>query len=99
MRHTKYIGLGTAVAAALLLAGCGDTAEANDPGTTDNPADVFPVTIEHAFGSTTIEAKPERVAAVGWSNHEVALALGVVPVGMAETVWGDDDGDGVLPVG
>ena len=32
-----------------------------------------------------------------WANHEVPLALGVVPVGMAEANFGDDDGDGVLP--
>lgn len=60
-------------------------------------ADAFPVTIEHAFGQTTIEAAPERVATVAWSNHEVPLALGVVPVGMSRATWGDDDGDGVLP--
>jgi iron complex transport system substrate-binding protein len=38
-----------------------------------------------------------RVATVSWSNQEVPLALGVVPVGMAAVSWGDDDGDGVLP--
>lgn len=57
----------------------------------------FPVTIENAFGSTTIEAKPERVATVQWSNEEVPLALGIVPVGMAAANFGDDNGDGVLP--
>lgn len=31
----------------------------------------FPVTIEHAYGSTTIESQPERVATVAWGNHEV----------------------------
>ncbi|MGO1637117.1 ABC transporter substrate-binding protein [Ancrocorticia populi] len=57
----------------------------------------FPIEIEHAFGTTTIESKPERVASVNWANHEVPLALGVVPVGMAAANFGDDDGDGVLP--
>lgn len=57
----------------------------------------FPVTIEHAFGSTTIAERPERVATVAWANHEVPLALGIVPVGMAAATFGDDDGDGVLP--
>lgn len=59
--------------------------------------DPFPVTIDHAFGTTTIEHKPERVATVAWANHEVPLALGVVPVGFAAASFGDDDGDGVLP--
>lgn len=58
---------------------------------------VFPLTIEHAFGATTIVARPERVATVSWANHEVPLALGIVPVGMARANFGDDDDDGVLP--
>lgn len=57
----------------------------------------FPVTIQHAFGTTTITEKPQRVATVASGNHEVPLALGVVPVGMAAANYGDDDGDGVLP--
>ena len=61
-----------------------------------SPAAAFPVTVEHAYGSTTIPAKPERVATVAWSNHEVPIALGIVPVGMSKATWGDDDTDGVL---
>lgn len=57
----------------------------------------FPVSIRHAFGTTTIAEKPRRVATVASGNHEVPLALGVVPVGMAAANYGDDDGDGVLP--
>lgn len=57
----------------------------------------FPVTIPHAFGTTTLPERPARVATVASGNHEVALALGVVPVGMAAANYGDDDGDGVLP--
>lgn len=60
-------------------------------------AQEYPLTIEHALGTTVIEAKPERVVTVNWANHEVPLALGVVPVGMAFADWGDDDGDGLLP--
>jgi iron complex transport system substrate-binding protein len=55
------------------------------------------VTITHAFGTTVIETKPERVATVNWANHEVPLALGVVPVGMAAANFGDDDNNGTLP--
>ena len=57
----------------------------------------YPVTIKHAFGTTTIAKKPERVATVAWANHEVPLALGIVPVGFAAANFGDDDGDGLLP--
>ncbi len=58
---------------------------------------VYPLVITHALGTTTIEKKPERVATVAWANHEVPLALGIVPVGFAAANFGDDDGDGVLP--
>ncbi|WP_241956517.1 iron-siderophore ABC transporter substrate-binding protein [Marinobacter maroccanus] len=57
----------------------------------------FPIRIEHAFGTTVINETPERVATVAWANHEVPLALGIVPVGFASAGFGDDDGDGVLP--
>lgn len=60
-------------------------------------AEAFPVRIEHALGTTVVPQKPERIAAVGWSNHEVPLALGVVPVGFAKVNFGDDNGNGVFP--
>ncbi|HEV7249930.1 MAG TPA: iron-siderophore ABC transporter substrate-binding protein [Shinella sp.] len=58
---------------------------------------VYPIVIKHALGTTTIPKKPERVATVAWANHEVPLALGIVPVGFAAANFGDDDGDGLLP--
>lgn len=60
-------------------------------------AATWPVTIKHALGTTVIEKKPERVVTVAWANHEVPLALGIVPVGFAAANFGDDDGDGLLP--
>lgn len=60
-------------------------------------AAAFPVAIAHAFGETVIPERPVRVATVSWANHEVPLALGVVPVGFARANFGDDDGDGLLP--
>ncbi|MBK7821098.1 MAG: iron-siderophore ABC transporter substrate-binding protein [Tessaracoccus sp.] len=91
-------------AAALVLSACAGGAPAPDPatqapsttGSATTPSD-YPIVIEHALGTTTIPAKPERVATVNWANHEVPLALGVVPVGMAAANFGDDDGDGLLP--
>lgn len=86
-------------AATVLLAGCaGGTAPADGGESTDDASSAaFPVTIEHAFGETTIESQPERIATVAWANGEVPLALGVVPVGMEFQSYGDDDGDGILP--
>ena len=89
-----------AVLAVLLgaLVACGDSTETKEASAGgDSAAASFPITIKHALGTTTIEKKPARVATVNWANHEVPLALGVVPVGMAAANFGDDDGDGVLP--
>ncbi|MYR98203.1 MULTISPECIES: iron-siderophore ABC transporter substrate-binding protein [unclassified Streptomyces] len=89
-----------AVAAALVsVAACGGSGsgDAENNKGEGSAAGGFPLTVEHALGKTTIPAKPKRVATVNWANHEVPLALGVVPVGMAAANFGDDDGDGVLP--
>ena len=53
-----------------------DTTEAADESVA-----AFPVTIEHKYGSTTIEAEPQRVVSVGFAEHDGILALGVTPVG------------------
>ena len=93
----------TAAALALALTACGgsddDSADAAAPAVDESSRaeSTFPVSIEHVYGTTTIDERPERVATVAWANHEVPLALGVVPVGMSMATWGDDDGDGVLP--
>jgi iron complex transport system substrate-binding protein len=57
----------------------------------------FPITIKHAFGETVIESKPERVVTIAWANHDVALALGVVPVGFSAANYGVQDDSGLLP--
>ena len=57
----------------------------------------YPIVIKHALGETTIEEKPERVATIQWSNHDVALALGVVPVGFSAANYGVQDDSGMLP--
>jgi iron complex transport system substrate-binding protein len=57
----------------------------------------YPIVIRHAFGETVIERKPERVATIQWANQDVALALGVVPVGFSAANYGVSDGSGILP--
>lgn len=64
---------------------------------TDATQTQYPITIKHAFGETVIESKPERVATIAWSNQDVALALGVVPVGFSAANYGVQDGSGLLP--
>lgn len=57
----------------------------------------YPIVIKHAFGETIIESKPERVATIQWANHDIALALGVVPVGFSASNYGVQDDSGLLP--
>ncbi len=96
----------TLVAAGLVatlgLAACGSSstpaaAPSSGSAAASSGSDALPVTIKHAFGETTIEKKPARVATLGWGNHEVPLALGIVPVGMSKATWGDDNKNGILP--
>ena len=93
-RAPRLVALATATLLAGGLAACSDSSTDTEEASS---GDFAPVTVEHALGTTTIESKPERVATVAWDNHEVPLALGVVPVGMAAANFGDDDGDGLLP--
>lgn len=87
-----------AAVAALSLSACstGSTGETGGGGGSTASADQFPVTIEHAFGETTIESVPERVATVSWVNADTALALGVVPVGMPVIEYGGNE-NGTTP--
>lgn len=72
------------------------------------PADAeaaFPVSIEHKYGTTTIEAEPTRVVALGPTDQDPLLALGVVPVavvdwrGAAVHPWNEELFTGASPVG
>lgn len=100
-RALRAVAASAAALLAVGLASCGSdssSADSAEPVSTQAAGDEFePVTVEHAFGTTTVEEKPERVATVNWANHEVPLALGVVPVGFAGANFADPDGDGMLP--
>lgn len=82
-------------AGALVLTGCStgpagggseESASAAEGATGE-----FPRTVQHAYGETTVEEAPERVATVSWVNHDVATALGVVPVGVPATDFGANE--------
>jgi iron complex transport system substrate-binding protein len=86
------------LAATVVLAGCGsgDESDSGSAGTTSpSSSDAFPVTVSTAFGDVTIDEEPTRVVALGWSDAETALALGVQPVGASD--WLGFGGEGVGP--
>ncbi|MFE0449727.1 iron-siderophore ABC transporter substrate-binding protein [Streptomyces sp. NPDC058914] len=71
-----------------LLAGCGsdsaDDDKSDDNASASAAAGVFPVTVEHAFGSTKITKAPQRVVSVGYTDDQTVLAFGIKPVGMVD---------------
>ncbi len=50
--------------------------------------DVFPVSVGHKYGSTTIDSAPKRVVSFGATDEDMVLALGLVPVGLTD--WWDN---------
>ena len=95
----RALGVITVAAAAFAFTACGSD---GDSGTGDNGAEpapgdagAYPVTINTMFGEVTVPEKPERVVALGWSDAETALALGVQPVGASD--WLGFGGNGVGP--
>ena len=90
MKRLRHLALAVSLGA-LALTGCSTgSTDSDDAGTstTKAEADAFPVTIEHAFGETTIDKEPTRVATLGWSDQDHAVALGVVPVGATKITYG-----------
>jgi iron complex transport system substrate-binding protein len=86
------------LAAALLATSCGSGAadeDAGDAAAGSSSAGAFPVTVPTAFGDVTVEEEPTRIVALGWSDAETALALGVRPVGASD--WLGFGGEGVGP--
>lgn len=74
------------IAIALLTSACGQVEEPDPPAGN---------TVQTMFGEVTVPANPKRVVAIGWSDAETALALGVQPVGASD--WLAFGGEGVGP--
>lgn len=71
----------SAVSLGLVLAGgalAGCSAESTQAST--STCGTFPYTLDHAFGTVTLDAAPKRVAVVTDVDLDIALALGVEPV-------------------
>lgn len=96
-RRTPALVAALALAAAVLTAcSTGPSGAQDDRATSPSTSAVanegaFPVTIKHHFGETTIEQAPQRVVAIGSSDPDNVLALGVVPVGIGKVTWGGND--------
>lgn len=94
----RWCGAFLALVLTAALAACG-SGNTTDPQPSSQAAtggsSQFPVTIPTAFGDVKIDKQPQRVVALGWGDAEVALTLGVQPVGASD--WLPVGGDGVAP--
>lgn len=71
----------------LAVAGCSSGGEEQPAASGEPaPAGAFPVTLNHAFGSTTINERPERVVAIGYNEADFVMALGVQPVAERQVI-------------
>lgn len=82
-----------------------NSAKENEQSSTDTESSqteesteaTYPIRIQHAFGETVIEEKPSNIVTIAWGNQDVALALGVVPVGVSQANYGVVEGENLLP--
>jgi len=97
-RRSLLAGL-SALALAPALVACGDDGSTDSagaaPGDRKSEQGAFPVTIDHKYGSTTLQKAPTRVVCVGLTEQDALLALGVVPV--AVTKWFGDAPGYIFP--
>lgn len=62
-------------------------------GTMDDPKTAFPVTIDHAYGSTTIERQPKKFVTLGPGSDEVAIMMVRVPDAFPKKTLGANAND------
>ena len=91
MNRTRIAAAAATVLALALSAcatGASGSSDAAAPSATGADPSAFPVTIKHVYGETVVPEAPTRVATLGWSDQDFALALGVAPVGAVKVTWG-----------
>lgn len=97
---TRFIPLLLAVTTTAALVACSDDTSGTTAGTSGSSGAAsgadsasFPVTFTSPFGTTTVESRPQRVVALGWSDQAVATELGADVV-MAPQTYSSIGGGG-----
>lgn len=85
-----FFALGSLMAGAVEASPDSTAPASSVPGTAPTE-DAFPVEIEHKFGTTVIEERPERVVTIGYNDHDFVLAFGVEPVAARWWYGAEDD--------
>ncbi|MBM9465155.1 ABC transporter substrate-binding protein [Aeromicrobium sp. YIM 150415] len=70
-------------AAAVVLSACSSSSDEKDDDSKASGEGTFPVTIEHAYGTTEITEEPTRIVTLGLSDQDPLLALGVAPIAVS----------------
>lgn len=86
-----------AAVCSLVLAACAGAPPPSPQPATTGAGDRFPVTIDHAYGSTTIPAQPQRIVALGYNDIAIAEAVGAPIVGAVRNWSPDGAGNPNLP--
>lgn len=95
MNFKKFFSVSLVSALTLgLLAGCQPKSSTENPSSKSTGDEIK---IAHFYGETVVPQKPERVATIAWGNHDVPLALGIVPVGVSKANFGVKEGETLLP--
>ena len=83
-RRSLLVALGAAGLATTVGCSSKDSSmagtESAAPSVSSDAEAVFPATIKHKFGTTTVDKRPERVAVVGYTEQDTVLAFGFKPV-------------------
>jgi len=82
------------LAVALLATAAGCSSDDDSSAATTDPAEsngAYPVTIEHAYGTTEIPAEPERVVSLGYTEQDAILLFGVRPIAVRYAFGPTDD--------
>jgi iron complex transport system substrate-binding protein len=93
-RARRWRAVLVVVVALVALAACGggsDEVADDDTGS----GGVFPVTVDHEFGSTTVKSEPKRIVVAGLTEQDTVLQLGFQPI--ATTEWYGEQPDAVWP--
>lgn len=95
---SRRLFLGGSLSAILLggLAACSGKEEPT-PAPEPSAAPASPVTVAHRYGETTIEAAPQRIVVVGFTEQDALLALGIAPIATTTAPWGDGGDYNVYP--
>ena len=81
MNFRQSLRIVMTIAAVSALAACGSPGVPEVENDSAATASNYPVRIDTAFGTVSVDREPARVVAMGWGDAETALALGVQPVG------------------